>query len=97
MDRLWQDVRDGLRMLRSSPGVSAVAIMMLALGIGGNAAMFSLANGVLLSPLPYADSDRLVRVEEHHAGSGSTALTDASYLDLKKGTQTLVDVSAYRW
>ena len=57
-----EDVRYALRQLRKNPGFAAAAVMTLGLGIGAAAAMFGLIQGVLLSPPPYADPDRLVLV-----------------------------------
>ncbi len=75
------DLRYAVRLLRNSPGFSAVAIATIALAIGANTAMFSVVNGLLLRPLPYPESDRIVRVLERLPGGGLNGISTLNYLD----------------
>src|ERR1700678_1955072 len=71
LDRLWRDLRFGLRSLRQSPGFAVTAILTLALGIGANTAVFSVMNAVLLRSLPIADPQQVVNLRTSDAPRGT--------------------------
>ncbi len=70
MEMFWQDIRYGVRMLLKAPSISIVATIALALGIGANTAIFSVVNAVLLRPLPFPNSERLMNVWETDSTRG---------------------------
>src|SRR3984885_15810852 len=81
MTRLFQDLRYAMRQLRQSAGFTVVAVTTLALGIGANTAVFSVVDRVLLHPLPYPDSDRIVKVAQTFEGISTDNASPANYLD----------------
>ena len=89
MGTMQQDLKYAIRMLLKSPGFTAVAILTLALGIGANTAIFSVINSVLLSPLPFHDSDRLVQLWETEGAPGTYPFAGADYLDWQSQNRTL--------
>lgn len=95
MMRLWQDLRYGLRMLRNSPGFTAIAVLMLALGIGANTAIFSVVNAVLVRPLPFMEPDRLVLVgySENKGELGSSPYLD--FVDWRVKNRVFSHLAAY--
>ncbi len=93
---LVQDIRYALRSFGRAPGFTVVALVTLALGIGGTTAIFSIVDGVVLRPLPYNDSSRIVRLQRVAANGGVDSFSSADYRDLKKDATTLSAVAGYR-
>ncbi|HWS87812.1 MAG TPA: ABC transporter permease [Pyrinomonadaceae bacterium] len=84
MGTLWKDFRFAARMLWKSPGVTAVAVAALALGVGANTAVFSVVNAALLKPLPYKDPERLVRLSEYSEKIPEMSVSYPNYLDWRE-------------
>jgi len=95
MNTLFQDLNYGFRMLWKHPGVTAIAVITLALGIGANTAIFSVVNAVLLNPLPYREPDRLVALWENVPKHGRWRTAPANFFDWKKQSTVFEDVSAF--
>src|SRR5436305_7045863 len=96
MQTVIQDLRYGLRMLRRQPGFIFVAVITLALGIGANTAIFSVVNGVLLRPLPYAEADRLVWLAERHEEIAARWVSDPNFFEWLSRSKSVEALMAIR-
>lgn len=93
---LLRDLLHGLRIWRKSPGVAAIAILTLTLGIGATTALFSVVNGVLLQPLPYPDSNELVAIFENRPGESHSPAAYLNFLDWQRLNRTFSTIAIYR-
>jgi putative ABC transport system permease protein len=96
IDTLRRDIRYGLVLLVRDPGFAAMAIGVLALGIGGNAAMFSLVDAVFLKPLPFPEPERIVQVLEAPTPSSRNGTTTLNFVDWKRHATSFEALSATR-
>jgi putative ABC transport system permease protein len=96
METLLKDLRYAMRMLVRKPGFTAVAVLTLALGIGANTAIFSVVNGVLLRPLPYLDSNRIVTFHQSNPKGGIARedVSPANFLDWRDRSRSYSEVAA---
>ncbi len=94
-DLARQDLRYTLRALSRAPGFAVTAILVIALGVGANTAAFSVADFVLIRPLPYPDSDRLVKLWEAVPGYGQLELSPPNYRDWKASSSVFEGMGAY--
>src|SRR5262245_17762888 len=96
IDSLATDVRYALRGLAQKPGFAIAVILTLALGIGANAVVFALVNAVVLRPLPYPDSDRIISISQRGGeGRDGRVLNDLPYADWSQATQSVESQAAY--
>jgi len=96
LSTLLQDTGFALRQMRKSPGRTMVAIAVLALGLGANAAIFSVVNALLLQPLPYPDPDRLVQLFERDVIGDEpyNSVAPANYLDWRRDARQFEQIAA---
>src|SRR4029077_15740568 len=97
LETCWRDLLFGVRTLRKSPGFTAVAVLTLALGIGANTVIFSAVYAVLLKPLPFKDSDRLVFIEKKNPPRGWTRnpISPAEIIAWHDQSGAFEDIAAY--
>ena len=96
MRALSQDLVYAIRLFRKTPGFTAIAVLTLALGIGANATLFSVVNGVLLNPLPYRHSDQLAAVYARTPGVDRGPIVYLNFLDWQSQNRTFSTLAAYR-
>src|SRR5262245_38236111 len=94
LNEFAQDVRYGIRGLLKAPGLAAVAILTLALGIGANSAIFSFVDGVLLKPLPYPEPERIRLLWEKPPGGGNNVVSAMNYPDWRSQSSSFTAVAA---
>jgi ABC-type antimicrobial peptide transport system permease subunit len=96
MMTLTRDLNQAIRMLVQSPAFAVFAVLTLALGIGANTALFSVVNGVLLSPLAYPHSNELVVISEKRPGVDHSPPEYLNFLDWRRDAQTFSSMAIYR-
>src|SRR5262245_20683048 len=96
MQTLLQDLRYGARMLLKKPGFTLIAVLTLSLGIGANTAIFSVVNALLLRPLPYRDSARLVLLSDKPRQGRRTTISYPNYSDWRARAQSFEAMASVR-
>lgn len=95
VEQLWQDIRIGWRVLRKTPAFTATAIVVIALGIGMNTAMFSAVKAVLLSALPYPEPERMVQLNQTAENGHLMNASNLDFRDWRAQTRTIESMAAY--
>src|SRR5215510_13206890 len=93
---MLQDLIYGVRWLRKNPGFTVLAVLMLAVGIGVNTAMFSVINAVLLQPLPYPEADRIVWMNESGPEIRNRQVSYPNFVDWRNRNHVFEAISTFR-
>src|SRR4029079_16992197 len=96
MEQIWRDLHYSARLLLKRRGFAAIAVITLALGIGADTAIFSLVRGVILRPLAFSVSERLIGIRESKVGEGhDNPLALRTFAEIRDKAQTIESVAAY--
>ena len=98
LETVWQDLRHGVRMLTKNPGFSLVAVLSIAIGVGANAAMFSVADGLILRPLPVPAASELMTVSATTPTGEvrNSGISYPDYVDIRDRARSFAGLAATR-
>ena len=96
LESLWLDLRYSMRTLRRTPGFTSIAVIVMALGIGANVALFTVVRSVLLKPLPFEDPDRLLMINESHTGDAPNSVAGNMFDEWRKHNRTFERMAVVR-
>src|SRR5258708_31325542 len=97
MHTVWQDIRLAVRMLLKNWSWAGIGVVVLALGIGANTAIFSVVNAALLRPLPYTDPDKLVRLSEDSPNVPQMSISYPNFLDWREQNKVFSGIAAMQF
>src|SRR3979409_2379841 len=97
MNTIWQDIRFAVRMLRKNWSLTMIVVVVLALGIGANTAIFSVVNAALLRPLPYTDPANLVRLSQYSRNGPQVSIPYPNFLDGREQNKVFAGIAAMQF